>query len=253
MQYLYGSGEAAVLSRQAYGALSSFVAERMRSGQRGTRSGVVLAADATLAAPRFGNCDDRQPAVVLDVDETAVLNLGFEADQAVRGGGYDAARWSRWEKTGGDAVSPVPGAAEALRAVRALGVTVVFNSNRSAANARYTERTLERLGLGSARHGSTLFLSGDDPTGSRKDGRRAAIASRYCVIAMAGDQLGDFSDLFNSIGDPVQRRAAADRSPVAALWGDGWFMLPNPVYGSAIKGDMESVFPTAKRWHDPAG
>lgn len=252
MQYLYGSGEAVALSRQAYGAMTAFVTERVRTGSAVNRSGVVLSADATLDAPRFADCRGKAPAVVLDADETVVLNLGFEADQASRGGAFDAERWSRWERTGGDAVAPVPGAAEAIRAVRALGVAVVFNTNRSAANAAFTESMLNGLGLGPARRGSTLFLSGDDPTGSKKDARRAAIASRYCVIAMGGDQLGDFSDLFNAIDDPVERRRAADRKPVAALWGEGWFVLPNPVYGSALKGDMDAVFPRAKRWRDPA-
>lgn len=253
MQYLYGSGEAAALSRQAFGALTTFVTERVKGGSQGPSSSVVLSADATLAAPRFVDCAGKPPAVVLDADETVVLNLGYEADEASRRGTFDAARWSRWEQTGGDAVVPVPGASEAIRAVRALGVTVVFNTNRSAANARYTERMLEGLGLGPAKHGATLFLSGDDTTGSRKDGRRATIASKYCVVAMGGDQLGDFSDMFNAITDPATRRATADRSPVARLWGKGWFMLPNPVYGPGIKGDMNAVFPAAKRWRDPAG
>lgn len=252
MQYLYGSGEAVALSRQAYNAFTRFVAERVRARGREPRPGVVLAGDATLSAPRFAECAGKPPAVVLDGDETVVLNLGFEADQASRGGVYDAARWSRWERTGGDAVAPVPGAADAIRAVRALGVAVVFNSNRSAANAPYTERMLNGLGLGPAEHGATLFLAGDDATGSRKDARRAVIAGRYCVIAMGGDQLGDFSDLFNAIGNPTERRAAADRSPLAALWGNGWFMLPNPVYGPGLKGDMDAVFPRGKRWRDPA-
>ena len=58
------------------------------------------------------------------------------------------------------------------------------------------------------------------------------IAARYCVIAMGGDQLGDFSDLFNTIKSPAERRAATLDGPIAALWGQGWFVLPNPVYGS---------------------
>lgn len=251
MQFLYGSGEAVALSRQAYSALTSFVTERVRAGSQGPRGGVVLSADATLAAPRFAECDGKPPAIVLDGDETVVLNLGFEADQAKRGGVYDAGRWSRWEQTGGGAVAPVPGAVEAVRAVRALGVTVVFNSNRSSANAPFTERMLDGLGLGPAKHGSTLFLTGDDATGSRKDARRATIAETHCVIAMGGDQLGDFSDLFNAIGDPALRRAAADTSPIGGLWGKGWFMLPNSVYGPGIKGDVDAVFPPAKRWRDP--
>jgi predicted secreted acid phosphatase len=99
-----------------------------------------------------------------------------------------------------------------------------------------------------------LFLQGDYGSGSAKDPRRAAIAERYCVIAMAGDQLGDFSDLFNVKTLSVQeRRRAAGTAPFATLWGNGWFMLPNPVYGPGLRGGFEEIFPADKHWSDPGG
>ena len=76
-------------------------------------------------------------------------------------------------------------------ALRAAGITPIANTNRSAANAAGSEQTLAAAGLGAFKHGETLFLMGDDATGSSKDQRRATIAARWCVIAMAGDQLGD--------------------------------------------------------------
>ncbi|MEO5938259.1 MAG: hypothetical protein ABIQ43_04540, partial [Sphingomonas sp.] len=67
-----------------------------------------------------------------------------------------------------------------------------------------------------------------------------------------GDQLGDFSDLFNAPGfDPAARRTLAQGRAVKMLWGHGWFVLPNPVYGSGLKGDLDTVFPRDKRWSDP--
>jgi hypothetical protein len=59
--------------------------------------------------------------------------------------------------------------------------------------------------------GDTLFLMGDDASGSRKDGAAQAIAAKYCVLAMGGDQLGDFSDLFNSEPKSVAARARRPR------------------------------------------
>ncbi|HST36630.1 MAG TPA: acid phosphatase, partial [Allosphingosinicella sp.] len=100
----------------------------------------------------------------------------------------------------------------------------------------------------------TLFLQGDVAPGSAKDPRRAEIASRYCVIAMAGDQLGDFSDLFNarSLAVPDRRRYATTQ-PFASLWGGGWFILSNPVYGPGLRGTFDDVFPAERRWSDPQG
>jgi predicted secreted acid phosphatase len=132
-----------------------------------------------------------------------------------------------------------------------MGVTVVFNSNRLSANAAFTEAALDHAGLGPAKHGDTLWLKGDVGSGSGKDSRRRAIAQRYCVVAMAGDQLGDFSDLFT--GSPQDRRAKAESAAIWGMWGRFWFVLPNPVYGTAIKGDFEEVFPVDKRWSDPQG
>ncbi|QGP77581.1 5'-nucleotidase, lipoprotein e(P4) family [Sphingobium sp. CAP-1] len=249
MQYLYGSGEAAALSAQVYRALVGYAAAMVKA--RPTDS-VVLAEGATLAAPTFAPCGDKPFAAMFDVDETVMLNTGFEYHDARTGKGYDAAAWDAWEKTGEGAVGPVPGADRALAALRAMGVTVVFNTNRSAANADATVRAIRAAGLGEAVHGQTLFLSGDDAMGSRKDGRRATIAARYCVIAMGGDQLGDFSDLFNGAGQSVRaRRAATMQAPIAGLWGNGWFVLPNPVYGSGLKGGFDEVFPADTRWTAP--
>jgi 5'-nucleotidase (lipoprotein e(P4) family) len=252
MQFLYGSGEAAALSYQAYQALWNYL--RVEIGYLRDKSqakSVALLPGSTLDNPKFEQCGKRPNAVVLDVDETVLQNLGYEADAAQRGSGFDAARWSRWEETGLTQVLSVPGAAEALAAARREGFTVIFNSNRSAATAAQTAAALNHAGLGPAVLGDTLWLRGQgEPSG--KDARRAQISERYCIVAMAGDQLGDFSDLFNAPELGVQaRRSSAGASLIAPLWGAGWFMLPNPVYGTGLKGGMDEVFPPAVRWTDP--
>ena len=252
MQYLYGSGEAAAASRQAYAGLVRYVNQylRDRTTLRRMPLQAVLAPGATLTQPAQLPCTGK-PAVVFDVDETVLLNTGYEYADARGGMGYDAARWERWERSDGRATRAVPGAVEGLAALRAAGVTVVFNTNRNAATAEFTEAVLNRAGLGPAKHGETLFLKGDAPGGSGKDARRALIASRFCVVALVGDQLGDFSDLFNAGLKPAERRAAADAPAITSLWGNGWFVLPNPVYGTALAGDYDDVFPNDLRWTDP--
>jgi predicted secreted acid phosphatase len=68
---------------------------------------------------------------------------------------------------------------------------------------------------------------------------------------MAGDQLGDFSDLFNARALTVpERRRLATSGAVANLWGNGWFMLANPVYGSGLRGTIDDIFPADRRWPD---
>ncbi|QIG81205.1 5'-nucleotidase, lipoprotein e(P4) family [Stakelama tenebrarum] len=251
MRWLYGSGEAAALSIQTFRWIADYA---LANGGADARS-VILAPGATPRAPSFTDCGEKPRAVVFDVDETLLLNLGYEYWQASTGSGYDSAVWDEWERTGTQAVAPVPGAVTALRRIRAGGMTVVFNTNRQAANAEGTIAALDHAGLGPAVHGETLFLKGDDAMGSAKDGRRATIAARYCVVAMAGDNLGDFSDRFNDadLAADARRRMAGSGASAQGLWGMGWFVLPNPVYGASLKGDFDSVFPADVRWMPEAG
>lgn len=242
-QYLYGSAEAAALSRQAFRALVNYASYRRAAGDS-----VVLKAGATLAAPQWESCAGKPRAAVFDADETVVLNLGVEALAAANPSApFDPAQWERWELTGAKAVAPVPGAVEAFGALRAAGITIIINSNRASTTAAGTIAGLKAAGLGDFTLGTDLFLR-EGPSG--KDARRTTIAAKYCVVAMGGDQLGDFSDLFNTIASTAERRRVADGGAVAAMWGNGWFVLPNPVYGSALKGGFDDVFPADKRWSD---
>ena len=171
---------------------------------------------------------------------------------AKRGDTYDQSRWTRWEETGADKVAAVPGAVDTLAAARREGITVIFNSNRSTETAAQTIAALDGAGLGPAVLGDTLWLR-DAGSPSGKDERRWKIAEKYCVVAMVGDQLGDFSDLFNTPDNTVNsRRNMTAESLLTPLWGAGWFVLPNPVYGSALKGSFDEVFPKDKQWADPA-
>jgi 5'-nucleotidase (lipoprotein e(P4) family) len=247
-QYLFGSGEAAALSRATWAALVDYVTRALAATPR---QGVVLAAGSTLQAPRFVPCEGKPPAVVTDIDESAILNVGWQYDDAANGGRrFDGARWRRWEQGGYARVAPTPGAVEAVSRLHALGVEVVFNSNRDAAAADGTVRALATAGLGRVEPGRTLFLR-EEGAPATKDPHRAAIADRFCVLAMLGDQLGDFSDLFDQGGSPLERRAATTVPAIADLWGEGWFLMPNALYGTALKGGVDEIFPAGLRWTDP--
>jgi len=254
MQYLYGSAEAAAQQRQTYLELANFLIAKSSDKAVGHPvKSVVLAPGATLAHPVFEQCGDKPLAVVLDADETAILNYGFEGDQVLNKGVYDPRRWNDWEKSGQGKVVPVPGVVDAIEVARHAGITVVINSNRLAANVDATAATLAQAGLGAFKHLDTLWLQGDAGGGSGKDARRWAISAKYCVVAMVGDQLGDFTDLFNAPEMTLAPRRAALGSPdIEIMWGEGWFILPNPVYGTALKGDFGAVFPVETRWSAPA-
>ena len=237
LQFLYGSGEAAAISRQTYAALEGYALAK--AAQRPADS-VVLAEGATLQAPAYVPCGNKPLAAVFDIDETVTLNTGLMKSRAA---GPGTPRDS--------SVLAVPGAVEAIRALKAAGVTAIYNTNRTTNMADGVIATLVSIGLDAPVHGETLFLNGDDALRGNKDGRRALIAGKWCVIAMAGDQLGDFSELFNAKNLSVaERRQAALAGPTAVNWGRGWFALPNTAYGTALEGTLEDVFPAGDNTKD---
>lgn len=251
MQWLYGSGEGAASSLQAFRA---FADHALAAARTRPQRGVVLAAGVSLSAPRFEACGAKPLAVMLDVDETAIQNLGYEYALARQGKSADAPLLDVWQKAPRREVAPMPGVPEALNAIRAAGMTVIFNSNRDNSDAAATAATLVAAGLGPAVAGETLLLRGDVDGKGGKDGRRSFAGQRYCVVAMAGDQLGDFADGFNERAlPPGQRRALAFTGALGGLWGKGWFMLSNPVYGPGLRGDIDEVFPPAVRWGEGEG
>jgi 5'-nucleotidase (lipoprotein e(P4) family) len=272
-EYVYGSGEGLAISEQVYATLVDYVrAQRAMPARR--RRSVLL--DMTsmkahcgddqacmLDKPIFAPCDGK-PTVVLDADETLLLNLGFEYDAVAHATPFTDAHWAAWERQGIDKVAAVPGAVEAIRALRAMGVDPVIITNRDALDpsnfastenfGRYTEQALAHAGFPGFHHGQNLFLRFDDgdrdPKNSGKDARRASLAKGRCVIAMVGDQLGDFSDLFARSQNMRVRRGDAERPAFAKLWGRGWFVLPNAVYGNGVPDGRRpaDVFPYDDEW-----
>ena len=246
MRWLYGSGEAAAASIQTWRQIADYAIAR--AAEKPARS-VALGLPDVPGGIATSDCAGKPPAAVFDVDETVLLNTGYEYWQALTGKSFDPAEWEQWANGGAGIAKPVPGAVTGLARLREAGIAVIFNTNRNSDTAAGTAAAIAEAGAGPAVHLENLFLRGDDEMGSRKDGRRATIAARYCVVAMAGDNLGDFADVFNTDEEAIQaRRALAARGAYAQLWGNGWFLVPNPVYGAWQEGSLDAVFPPDARW-----
>ena len=249
-QWLYGSAEGSIASAHISKAMAQYV--RAKALNRAIKTQMVLADGSTPDAPRFESCGTKPLAAVFDADETLIWNVGAMRYMAEQGKDFDPVIWNEWEKSGAGKAMAMPGAAEALKNMRDVGVTIIANTNRTAANASGTEDALRLAGLGEFKHKETLYLMGDDSTGSSKDARRAAIAAKYCVIALAGDQLGDFAQAFNAKSLSVaDRRTLATNPAIANLWGNGWFLFSNPVYGPSIRGGYDEIFTPQSKW-EPA-
>ncbi|MFN3607689.1 MAG: 5'-nucleotidase, lipoprotein e(P4) family [Hyphomonas sp.] len=245
-QWLLGSAESRIIMVQTWNEIAAYV--EAKAAARPEQS-VSLAPGATAEAPEYLACGDRPLAAVFDADETLIWNTGSTGAFRRMGQEFDPAIWSNWERTGAGKAVAIPGALESLSRIRAAGVEVIVNTNREAGNVDGNIETLRAAGIGDFVHGSTLFLKGDTPGGSAKDGRRYAISENYCVIALVGDQLGDIADIFNDKSlRPAGRVALSEAPAFDALWGKGWFLLPNPLYGPSIDGTMDEIFPPETFW-----
>lgn len=255
--WTYGSAEAVALGHQAYAGLTAYVSARLPA-LRDTApfaSALVTGIDAS-GQPQRAPCDAAtraRPAVVLDIDETALLNAGAQYYAAL-GHPYNEAEWAKWLDDRAAQPIAVPGAVAAMAALRRLGVTPIWISNATNGRKSVVAEALAVAGLGAAMPLDTLYLRGDVVPGSSKQPRRLNAAASYCIIAMVGDQAGDFTDLIDGAKRPLADRRGAADGAFATLWGQGWFMLPNPVYGAwntpeaTPKATLDTAIPPALRW-----
>jgi 5'-nucleotidase (lipoprotein e(P4) family) len=181
-----------------------------------------------------------RPAVVMDLDETVLDISSFQTFLYENGLSYTSELWSAYEREGVEEVLLVPGAREFIARAEALGASVVYLSNRNEANREYTVAALERLGLNMDGIEGRLYLR-PARASSDKSPRRDAIAARYNILMIFGDDLRDFSEVFAperfgddaTTGDYLSAIESRDTAVDAAAchWGVDWFVLPNCMYG----------------------
>lgn len=178
------------------------------------------ALDAALAQPASSPLP---PAIVLDLDETSLDNMGFESTVIRKGITYDQTMWNEWIAR--DAAGATPGAKEFLDYAVSRGVAPFYITNRRTAEETHTRLSLLKIGY--PMRDDALIVRGDnDP--KDKTSRRDRVAATHRILLLLGDDLNDFIDAASKT--PAQRDQIITDN--AANWGTKWVILPNPVYGS---------------------
>lgn len=186
--------------------------------------------DALVPEERGNAATGLKPAVVMDVDETVLDNSPYQARLIRDGADYDEATWAQWvaEKK----AKPVPGVVDFAKAANAKGVTVLYISNRAEHLKEATLANLKGVGLPVADDsvflGLGTFVKDCEQNGSEKNCRRKLAGQKYRVLMQFGDQIGDFVQVVSN--------TRGDRDKLYAEYhdwfGERWWMLPNPTYGS---------------------
>ncbi len=186
--------------------------------------------DALVPGERGNAAAGLPPAVVMDVDETVLDNSPYQARLVRDNLEYDEVTWAQWvaEKK----ARPVPGVVDFAKVADAKGVTILYLSNRAEHLKDATLANLRSAGLpvkdDSVFLGLGTFVKDCEQNGSEKNCRRRLAGQKYRVLMQFGDQLGDFVEI---VANTREGRAGLV-DEYGDWFGERWWMLPNPTYGS---------------------
>lgn len=186
--------------------------------------------DALVTGERANAAQGLKPAVIMDVDETVLDNSPYQARLVQGGKEFNDLTWDAWvaEKK----ARPVPGVVDFAKAASAKGVTILYLSNRAEHLQEATLANLRSAGLPVADDsvflGLGTFVEGCEQNGSEKNCRRQLAGRKYRVLMQFGDQLGDFVQV---VANTPEGRAQL-QDEYSDWFGERWWMLPNPTYGS---------------------
>ena len=168
-------------------------------------------------------------AIITDLDETAIDNTKLLARDMTACHDYSVwDTWDHWEEEGSP--SAIPGAAEFFQMADEMGVSIYYLSDRTEENLDATIASLKELGFPQVSKDQVRLL------GPSKEERRAKIQEEHEVIMQLGDTLHDFAGDYANVDLDQQRQLVEED---AKHFGDDWFILPNPTYGSWEDADLD--------------
>ncbi len=161
-------------------------------------------------------------AIVTDIDETILNNSAYEAHQTLQGKDYESDSWYEWSSK--VAADTVPGSLNFLKYASSKGIEIFYITNRSKSENNFTLKNLQKFNFPNA-DSAHLFPVQNT---SSKEMRRQTIAATHSIVMLLGDNLGDFSSLFDK---KTSYQRNQNVNAVADEFGKRFIALPNPVYG----------------------
>ena len=102
-----------------------------------------------------------------------------------------------------------------------------YVTNRNAEEEAATRDNLAQVGFPLDERFDVVLTRGENGAPSDKESRRKIVASTHRILLLLGDDLGDFTSRSGSTQERLERFRSNE-----SRWGDRWFVLPNPMYGS---------------------
>ena len=233
---IYAKGEEFDNSLQAQSMLSVLYAQSSAEYEASNIQTYVNAKSAldkalndvtwTAAIEQKDNFENKPPAIILDIDETVLNNVPFQARSIMDGQSYPTG-WLDWMlEESSDAVA---GVSDFLEYSQSKGVKIFYVTNRIAVAEDATRNNLKKLGLPLDTDRDVLLMKNENGWTSDKVSRRKLVAKDFRILLLIGDQLGDFLPLDETTLQLDARKELADT--YKHMWGSKWFMITNPMYG----------------------
>lgn len=169
------------------------------------------------------NSSPKPKAIVTDIDETVLDNSPYAVHQGLQGKDYEPASWIKEWTARADA-DTLAGAHQFFSYAASKNVEVFYITNREESERKSTLKNLQQYGFPYADEAHLVTRS----TTSSKESRRQQLLATHDIIMLIGDNLSDFSMLFDKRTSAERTKNVQDH---AAEFGRKFIVLPNPNYG----------------------
>jgi 5'-nucleotidase (lipoprotein e(P4) family) len=160
----------------------------------------------------------------MDIDETILDNSPFEANLIATGQLYSKQNWKEWSDQA--RAEALPGAVEFIKYVRSKNVPVILISNRKETEKANTLKNLAQVGIPFDDTTLVYFRGTDVP--ACKQSRRDLVNQKYEVVLYIGDNLADYSAVYDERGNDLAIPAVDSMREELK---QKFVILPNPMYG----------------------
>jgi 5'-nucleotidase (lipoprotein e(P4) family) len=160
-------------------------------------------------------------AVIVDIDETVLDNSPYEAECILEKINYPA-KWEEWCNMA--KAKAIPGSVDFLNFVKDKNADVFYVTNRKENLREATEKNLKDKGFPLVDKVHVLMKTET----TNKEKYRNIIGQDYHIAVLMGDNLADFTSVF-------EKKATDDRirltDSLKSVFGNKFIVLPNAMYG----------------------
>jgi 5'-nucleotidase (lipoprotein e(P4) family) len=181
------------------------------------------------------NSSGKPLAIITDIDETFLDNSPSSVHQALKGKDFEQQAWYEWTSRG--SADTLPGALAFFNYAASRHITVFYITNRDEKDKAGTLSNLLKYQFPFSDNDHLIVRQ----TESSKEERRQKVMSNYQVVLLLGDNLADFSSLFDK---KTEAERAYNVNQVANEFGKRFIVLPNANYG----GWEDAIFENKRTW-----